>query len=559
MCINHLRRTLGSLGLSGAVIAGWPVTEAGATGRAVLHVDDDAPLGGNGQSWSTAHRYLRDALLAASMPGSGVVEIRVGGGVYRPDLDEAGIAIPGSTSSTFALLAGVSVRGGYAGFGAPDPDLRDTVLHETVLSGELGGPNSYHVVVGSGVGPDAVLDGVSVADGRAVGSCCSNDRGGGLSLVGGGATFVECTFRSNISSTSGGAVWISNSSPTFTDCVFEENASSSGTGAIHAAFGSKVTLIRCNVRGNDGSTVSGGPGTHGAIFIGGNATGAVPSVLVAFDTDFTQNTGVGGGAIYVAGSATLVNCLFAGNIANGNTVYFDTGRGGAISSYGQVTATNCTFFGNSATFSGGAVHASRSGLDTTLPSWFVLENCILWGNTSGAEDEADQVHVVGNSTLTLDHCCLEGPLPAAAGVGSFSGDPLFVDELGPDGQPASGDEDFRPGRGSPCVDAGDSAAVPAGVVLDLAGLPRFRDDPAAADCPNAPGTCGAAPIVDIGAFERQPPCIGDLDSDGVVAASDVALLIAAWGISNDGDLDGDGVAGSADLGLLLAAWGECAP
>src|SRR5690606_17827282 len=128
-------------------------------------------------------------------------------------------------------------------------------------------------------------------------------------------------------------------------------------------------------------------------------------------------------------------------------------------------------------------------------------NSILWGNTSGADDEADQVHVVGNSTLTLEHSCVKGPLPPVAGTGSFSDDPLFLDELGPDGIPATGDENLRLGLGSPCVDSGNNGALPLDTEIDLAGSPRFRDDPAAEDCPTAPGTCGTAPIVDIGAFE----------------------------------------------------------
>lgn len=48
---------------------------------------------------------------------------------------------------------------------------------------------------------------------------------------------------------------------------------------------------------------------------------------------------------------------------------------------------------------------------------------------------------------------------------------------------------------------------------------------------------------------------GDLDSDGFVAAADLAMLLAAWN-SDDvaADLDGNGVVGAADLAQLLAAW-----
>jgi predicted outer membrane repeat protein len=48
---------------------------------------------------------------------------------------------------------------------------------------------------------------------------------------------------------------------------------------------------------------------------------------------------------------------------------------------------------------------------------------------------------------------------------------------------------------------GNNAALPAGAVTDVLGLPRFQDDPSTADCRWVPGTCGTAPIVDMGAVE----------------------------------------------------------
>lgn len=47
----------------------------------------------------------------------------------------------------------------------------------------------------------------------------------------------------------------------------------------------------------------------------------------------------------------------------------------------------------------------------------------------------------------------------------------------------------------------------------------------------------------------------DLDDDGVVGASDLAILLAAWGGTGPADLDRDGTVGASDLAILLAAWG----
>jgi len=57
------------------------------------------------------------------------------------------------------------------------------------------------------------------------------------------------------------------------------------------------------------------------------------------------------------------------------------------------------------------------------------------------------------------------------------------------------------------------------------------------------------------------PALGDLDADGVVGASDLAMLLGAWGGSGSAeavaaDLDLDGIVGPGDLAVLLGAWGR---
>ncbi len=47
----------------------------------------------------------------------------------------------------------------------------------------------------------------------------------------------------------------------------------------------------------------------------------------------------------------------------------------------------------------------------------------------------------------------------------------------------------------------------------------------------------------------------DLNGDGVVDASDVAILLNNWGGSGLGDIDGNGVVDAADVAALLNAWG----
>ncbi len=47
----------------------------------------------------------------------------------------------------------------------------------------------------------------------------------------------------------------------------------------------------------------------------------------------------------------------------------------------------------------------------------------------------------------------------------------------------------------------------------------------------------------------------DLDGDGHVGATDLAILLGKWGQSGQGDINGDGTVNAADLSILLGAWG----
>ena len=54
----------------------------------------------------------------------------------------------------------------------------------------------------------------------------------------------------------------------------------------------------------------------------------------------------------------------------------------------------------------------------------------------------------------------------------------------------------------------------------------------------------------------DPGCLGDFNQDLMVNATDLAMLIGAWGTAVH-DLNGDHVVGAADLAIVLGAWGSC--
>lgn len=80
----------------------------------------------------------------------------------------------------------------------------------------------------------------------------------------------------------------------------------------------------------------------------------------------------------------------------------------------------------------------------------------------------------------------------------------------------------------------------------------------------ATGIDAAGRIVGVGkhfglqrAFILTPRAPADFDADGSVSASDLALLLGAWGGRDlSFDLNGDGAVGAEDLAVLLGAWGS---
>lgn len=95
---------------------------APTVGGNVIYVDADASGANDGSSWANAYSYLQDAL-ADSNSADKPVEIRVAQGIYKPD--KGPNQTVGDGEATFRLINGVTLKGGYAGFSASDPNARD--------------------------------------------------------------------------------------------------------------------------------------------------------------------------------------------------------------------------------------------------------------------------------------------------------------------------------------------------------------------------------------------------------------------------------------------------
>jgi len=69
----------------------------------------------------------------------------------------------------------------------------------------------------------------------------------------------------------------------------------------------------------------------------------------------------------------------------------------------------------------------------------------------------------------------------------------------------------------------------------------------------ASGRVGSDPVTKL--IRMAPPLVEDLDGDGRVNASDLALLLDVWGSAGgQADIDGDGAVGASDLSRILAGW-----
>ena len=293
----------------------------------------------------------------------------------------------------------------------------------------------------------------------------------GFTVTGGQANGAAVSFDDR-----GGGMWINSGAPTLNNLKFTGNSAVQG-GGLRVTSGSP-TITNCSFISNSASdNVAGG---------GGLKSGAGSNVVCKGCT-FRQNSitgaSVGSAGIDSSGGLTLVNCIVAQNNPSG--IHF-VGDGN--------TVENCTIAYNTAY--GVALINSFSN---------TMTNSIVWGNGTAGVSYNSAVMAV---SYTDNQDGLDG------GAGEISANPVF---LAPPG-------DLRPGPGSPVVDAGNNAAVPVGVTTDIAGLPRFFDDPSVPDT-----GVGTPPIVDMGAHERVPLSVSAPASLALCSGADANFSVVAQG------------------------------
>jgi hypothetical protein len=261
-----------------------------------------------------------------------------------------------------------------------------------------------------------------------------------------------------------------------------------------------VVIVKGNANGASNDLTGGGvlitnyvpgstanPKIRGCHFVGNSADygGAV-----GMDTEYCQltishciisgnNSVYRGGGIYSSGITKVDNCLLIGN---------NSGNGGAIFAKYQINLYSNTVVQNSADFVGGLLIGQNSTATAI--------NNIFWDNED-VNGNNSQIYYDNSAEVMSNYNCIQNG--SNSGVGNISTYPIFMDEFGSDGEPGTGDEDFRLLQQSPCIDAGNSDYVYSSLDLDFND--RLLDDPYTVDTGN---NSNGGLVVDIGAYEHVP-------------------------------------------------------
>lgn len=422
-----------------------------------------------GLTWETAFPSIQDALdTAYELTRAFNVQIWVAQGTYTPSRDVGNFGDT-DAAKTFLLEKGISLYGGFEG-GESSIEDRLGSAEDTILCGIQVLGKSARVVVADELGPDDVIDGFQIQEGRA-NITGHYPRGGAISVRNSEVTIRNCIFRDNTAIIGGGALLFSQSSKCLVEnCIFEDNRITQGNnindeggggGAIVILQGSEVTLRGCDFRVNQSGQSN---RRGGAVHIDNGQ-------LNAESCRFDQNESVEGGAVFTkSASVVFTNCSFTHNLA--------AGEGGAVRhdpNSGNLYR-NCTFSEN--------MNAGNSGtIDMADNVMLVMRNSIVWNSAGPNVLDGGMFHdilfsnipgianIYGPTNIDAD------PLFEAIGVGV---DPILSEAV------------------SPCIDAADSTYLPSQFTTDLTGLPREID-----------GNGDNVPVIDMGAFERPcPSCPG---------------------------------------------------
>ncbi|GAB3707632.1 fibronectin type III domain-containing protein [Spirosoma flavus] len=326
-----------------------PCLSLNAQAQTIRYVKPSVSGTGDGTSWANASGDLQ-AMITASTSDN---QVWVAAGTYIPTSTTG----PDSRTISFSMKSDVAIYGGFAGT-ETTLNQRNTTANPTILSGEIGAPNSttdnsYHVISNTAVTGTAILDGFTIRGGNANGSGTNQRIGGGMLNTASSPQISNCFFISNIASDGGAMYSQSNSNPSILNCAFLNNTASSFGGGLYVNS-SSPTLTNCSFQGNTGF----------------------------------------GGAIYrSSGSVTLMNCVLFGN---GSTALFIAGTLSANYCLADpTTAGNFTGTGNLSTIISPFASTSSVALNNCAVA-INAGNPAYTTSTVGTTDLAGNPRIFGN-------------------------------------------------------------------------------------------------------------------------------------------------------------------
>lgn len=386
----------------------------------------------------------------------------------------------------------------------------------TIISG--GNTPGYVVTFSRREPRQTLLDGFTIT-GAISATSGSTFQSGGIRIQGASPTIANCIIAGN-QGVFGGGVWIGGGAPAITDSSILSNSANVGGGLY--SENANVLLTRVRFAGNSainnggGAQIAGGRVTLHHSFFTGNTAQSLGAALnlnstiadiqyTSFDSNgTTEDLGgafihqpFGGGAVYTTGvSGTFnANTLTNNNAYAGAGLYLAGNTGGLIVS-NTLIANNTGAQGVGVYINGQggqlvnitvANNRLGGGVFATNGSNASISNSIIAGH--GSVNSGWDVAGAQTSSIALDASIVRSfVLSSAVKVGQrvrAATDPRL-------------DANFVPREFSPAIDAGENARVPASIKTDLAGKPRFFDDPRTADT-----GVGSSPLVDLGAFEFQ--------------------------------------------------------
>jgi hypothetical protein len=290
----------------------------------------------DGSSWAKAYPYLADVVMAAAKPASGISEIWVAKGTYRPRHVRVSSGDFQQRDRNFTLVEGVKIYGGFEGFETATNERTGLMQtpYKSILSGDIDGNgiadngNAFHVALGAGtVSTLAELDGFTITGAFSESSDNGNITVNGANIIryyGGGITLYtsaspalnNLAIVENTAYYYGGGVYNNNSSPVLTGIQISGNTAYYG-GGIYNDNSSSPILTNVLISGNTANYEGGGMSNRNSnncfpiltnVTVAGNYSGSYGGIY--FSSNSPANT-VRNSIIYGNGSGANVNFISA--------------------------------------------------------------------------------------------------------------------------------------------------------------------------------------------------------------------------------------------------------